>query len=264
MATSDILVKLTQNIRCVFRSGGWLTGTRYVFNMLIGLPEVLRKKSLSPVDARMKNRSYRFKLRGKKYVQLKGTDFCLAREICCMEIYYPSPDFYIQAGWNVLDLGANVGVFTMTAAVQGAQVFSVEAQRPFLENYQKNAEENQVTDRVKVKWGVVHLPVGFPNTADTDLGPNMTLTQVLDSFDIKKVDLLKADIEGSEFAMCAEDKRGLARIRRIAMEVHPSHGDVPTMVGNLEEVGFTVQLRNKKGSITNRIIENVGFLYAWR
>src|ERR1035441_4327273 len=57
----------------------------------------------------------------------------------------------MPAGGWVVDLGANRGLFTVWAAVNGAQVVAVEAQQGFAGEIRGLAEHNGVADRVHVE-----------------------------------------------------------------------------------------------------------------
>jgi hypothetical protein len=61
------------------------------------------------------------------------------------------------------------------------------------------------------------------------------------------VDLLKIDIEGSEFSLVSGDPSSLARVRRIVMEVHQPHGDVIELARALEGADFSVVVTYQDG-----------------
>jgi hypothetical protein len=67
------------------------------------------------------------------------------------------------------------------------------------------------------------LPADTVAAESTATVPALTLTEFLDRNALDTVDLLKMDIEGSEFEVLLSTKREvLRRIRRLDLEYHPS------------------------------------------
>jgi FkbM family methyltransferase len=60
----------------------------------------------------------------------------------------------------VVDLGANVGVFTALASVVAGRVISVEAQSGFVDQIYENAARNGARDRVEVEFGLIGAGAG--------------------------------------------------------------------------------------------------------
>jgi FkbM family methyltransferase len=179
----------------------------------------------------------------------------------------------------IVDAGANIGFFTLLAARQAprAKLISVE---PFPESYERlmeNVRNNQLGDRVRClnyalggdserrmmrlggKRSQARRVIAFHPKKDQDTAPvptttvpTTTLEQVFEEQSITSVDLLKMDIEGSEYeVLFSTPARVLRRIRHICLEYHP---DVPDytpaqMLRYLQQVGFTVirDMRNSKG-----------------
>lgn len=163
----------------------------------------------------------------------------------------------------ILDLGANIGVFTLFAArcAQYARVFSVE---PFPATFSRliaNVRDHNLDGRVKC------LNFAATGTDGTRVMPDAsvpsqrralassaygrsgtevrgkTLAALLDENDLPQIDLLKIDIEGSEYeVLLSTPQETLRRIRRIAMEYH---GDCAPyskrqLFDHLCQAGFTV------------------------
>ena len=60
--------------------------------------------------------------------------------------------------------------------------------------------------------------------------------------------MLKVDIEGSEFAVFADEDLPWLRVTdQLALEIHPGFGDVADLVGKIRRHGFEVDLRNNNG-----------------
>jgi hypothetical protein len=82
---------------------------------------------------------------------------------------------------------------------------------------------------------------------------------------LPRIDLLKIDIEGSEFALFAEPEgqSWLTKVRRIAMEVHPKFGSPASLASKLAAHGLHLQFVTNHGVPTSSLTE-IGYLFAWR
>ena len=82
---------------------------------------------------------------------------------------------------------------------------------------------------------------------------------------LPKIDLMKIDIEGSEFALFAEQTKApwLTNVRRIAMEVHPEFGSTASLASTLAAHGLKFQFVTNHGVPTD-ILNEIGYLFAWR
>lgn len=141
----------------------------------------------------------------------------------------------LKPGDVVVDCGANVGAFTIAAALQGAEVIAVEPVPDNQKQLRKNIEMAGVTDRVSIwecavgeKDGTIKL--GFfdvdksqsafrQNDGDGEIEvPVRTLETILRHEYADDYAFLKMDIEGSE--RWALPGAPLHRFRRIAIETH--------------------------------------------
>jgi FkbM family methyltransferase len=194
--------------------------------------------------------------------------------------YYDPPGFEIGAADCVIDIGANVGTFSVLAARRTrGRVLAIE---PHPENVRCLTQNLAVNgcDRVEViacavadQEGMLPLFPGHSGTthqlfeAGVDVAseasiqvPVTTLQRILEERNIPRVDLLKLDCEGAEgLILPATPESTMLRIRRIAMEFH----DASSPVGHhelqqlLEANGFATRL-NWDGS------SSTGMLYASR
>jgi FkbM family methyltransferase len=170
----------------------------------------------------------------------------------------------------VVDLGCNVGVFTVLAACAGRRVVAVDAQAGFVEKAESTLERNECADRVRIVHALVGADTGVVSTdpgllADAWMGdpPRISMSDLLTN--LPAIDLLKIDIEGSEFALFSEESNlpWLAGVRRIVMEVHPEFGCAGNLSSVLEARGFRFQFVTNHGRpISN--LNDIGYLFAWR
>ncbi len=245
---------------------------RYAAAVASELPEVLRTRTLVPADRRAAGRDVTFHVFGTE-VRLSGDLFSGAREIYGRRVYFALPHFRIHPGDVVVDLGANCGIFTTLAACVARKVIAVEAQIGFCSEIRRNLERNRCYANVAVEFGLVGASSG--SFADDQLietsshfngvrPPVLALRDVFDRHGAERVDFMKIDIEGSEFALFNEADEWLPRISKIAMEVHPVFGDPKELEGLLKLGGFCTALLAADLQPSRIISEHGGYLYAWR
>lgn len=146
----------------------------------------------------------------------------------------------------IVDAGANIGTFSVWAARQlpESRILALE---PFPETFgrlQHNIEINNLRDRVETvqlalaaQSGERLMPVGAEsqrrNLIPGDLKacsenvvtvPSITIAELIDRYKLARIDLLKMDIEGSEWEVLHSTPPSvLNSIRRIQFEYHEVH-----------------------------------------
>jgi FkbM family methyltransferase len=164
----------------------------------------------------------------------------------------------------VVDIGANAGFFCLYVAQMrpGARIISCEPIPANLAQLSRNAEINPNIDitvlpvAVYGTTGSMKLLVEGENAFTTAATvfpvdgripvdvPCITLEDLFKNHDLKKIDLLKLDCEGSEYEIlyrCPTEY--LARVEKIAMEVHKGTGpdhNMTSMVDYLRAGGFGI------------------------
>lgn len=191
-----------------------------------------------------------------------------------------TPDYLpIEKDDVVVDIGANIGVFTVYAAFKTRN--TVYAYEPFPGNYdaleqnlRTNALSNVKPHRLAVsdKSGIElflnsgtsqhhHLEKVTPGATNKYIEvPSITLKGLMDDNHLAQIDFLKMDCEGSEGIILRSTSQDyLHRIRKIAMEFHDHLSEFKhdQIRGLLERVGFTTRLVWDGKA-------KVGYLYAWR
>lgn len=166
----------------------------------------------------------------------------------------------------VVDVGANIGVFTLYAVHCGAKrVVSYEPSAEAHAVLTQNVAENQLGDRVTVHrkavsdadGRLVSIPkaaspyneVGGPQgSGDTDLVDTVSLSTILRDLATNQVDLLKCDCEGAEYAflMRAAVADG-SRLNEIRMEYHA--GPLQELVQTFGTFGLQVTHKDEDGAM---------------
>lgn len=209
---------------------------------------------------------------------------------------YVRPGFELSSTDTVVDIGGNIGVFSLWAAPQVARVISVEptAAIDCLENsLALNKIENVsiVRQAVSDRSGtiemlqypgfnaVTHLATFTPSfwgqrliklfyRKETEAPQRITcpcapLEEILDAQNADQVDFLKVDCEGGEYAVFNSiSDSTLARISRIGMEYHELNSgmDHRQIVQRLKSSGFDVTV---KRTLLDRLVRT-GMIWAKR
>jgi FkbM family methyltransferase len=263
--------ELRSELAAVFRMGGAACLLEFIARLAMHAEQVVRTRSLAVVDRAMGSRARAFRA-GGQIIRLQGAVFGGAREIYGRNVYGAAPGFDVQPGDVVVDLGANAGLFTVLAARRGARVVAVEAQSGFVDEIQRLVRLNGCAERTTVEVGLLGTGTGFFGDAgrlrmSSHYGkqpPPLAMAELIRRRGIDRIDLLKIDIEGSEFGLFGGDLRWLACVRRIAMEVHSEFGDPDTLAGCLAAHGFAVSFVDNRGATVSAISERGGYLFAKR
>jgi FkbM family methyltransferase len=164
-----------------------------------------------------------------------------------------------EAGWRVIDVGANIGVYSLWAARRRATVVAFEPEPETFACLTANTAGKSVTP---FHAAVVGSPRAVAKLYRSSIrSTRHTLTgreilsgeQLYDSVDVPAItldevlafpcDLLKVDCEGAEFEMLfAVSDEALSRAQRIILEFHRSAGDPETLIRRLGTVGFDTSI----------------------
>jgi FkbM family methyltransferase len=203
---------------------------------------------------------YRMRCGIDLYTRHNRSDFHMIDEIWGYRKY----DYFgyrVTAGEVVVDIGANIGMFSLYAAkVCGAsRVVSFE---PFPDNYSmlcKNVEENQLCNVTCVNQAVAgNRGLRSLKLDPIDCGSHSlvwdssertveveccTLGDIFQRFSLTQIDYLKMDCEGAEYEILENATSRLQQISRISMETHTT---VDRKAEDLEKLlcayGFEVRL----------------------
>ena len=194
---------------------------------------------------------------------------------------YPENKVPASGDITVIDIGANVGFFSlfMFSRFPQARVYSYEPM-PFnysqLKSYKEHfdqfnweAEQRAVADH---REGLVlHSSTvdGFSTMASVYAADQkgerievetLTLEDVFTKYDLKKIDLIKLDCEGSEYAILYQAPKALLdQIELMSIETHPGTGEGENhqgMINFLKGIGMTL-----KEQINS---DGTGYIWAWR
>ncbi|MGA2666888.1 MAG: FkbM family methyltransferase [Patescibacteria group bacterium] len=180
-----------------------------------------------------------YRLRNGQRIQTRSNtmDRCIVLEVALRRDYNNFPGFEINPGDVVVDIGAHLGAFSLTAAGQARVVYAFE---PVESNY-RLLKENLALNHIKNVQafqlavsdvaGAVELFFNPRNNGGHSLVlpmnrirmsvESITLEGVFQRCGIETIDFLKMDIEGAEYdILCKSPPELLERISRLALEFH--------------------------------------------
>ncbi len=228
-----------------------------------------RKKSVQQIELR----------NGISFVGNKNSQLLeITNEIFFNQVYISKVK--IDPGDIVVDIGANIGIFSVYAVFQGAsQVYAYE---PFLENIKlikKNQKLNGFSNIVSVqaavssKKGRSKLYLGSVDSGNLLFNHNtegrlskyievftVTLEDIFKTHRLHRIDFLKIDCEGSEGAIMKSTPPAVwKKVTKIALEFHDNvssihHQDIEKKFQNLGYITETIAHPNSP----------FGYIYASR
>lgn len=161
---------------------------------------------------------------------------------------------HVHRAETVLDIGANIGAFSLLAAALGANVAAIEPDpdniMAILQNLDRNPDLEQ---RVAVSQVAAAAESGMaqfdtdPPTAGRLADTGDLTVRCLSLRDLVNqhgpISFLKVDIEGGEYSLFSPDsaRDALSGIRRASIEFHNTHGPgaFGRLIEQLAEVGNT-------------------------
>lgn len=160
-------------------------------------------------------------------------------DIWINKIYNPK-SFSIKEKDTVLDIGANIGIFTLyaSAIAKHGRIYSFEpfpgSCRRMAENIRINRICNAIANNLAVSSSNSRKTFFISNSCSSlhslhrmkDMKESIsvraiTLKEIIDSNRIKKVDFMKMDCEGEEYSIIySTPRKYLEKIEKIALEFH--------------------------------------------
>jgi len=238
--------KIIIDARGIAKRCGWLVSLRWLWNIALTLPACLKTRNLQPADLRMGSGPFLVNRAGARAQLIGRQVFSGIREIWVRDVYLKNDYLTIPTGATVVDLGANLGNFTILALAQhdDVRVVAVEPSLALSDNLLAVASNNGWSNRVAVKRAFVGVatPVQSRDAENPDYmtAPFISEQEFLVEFGIRRIDFLKCDIEGSEFFLMDPNSKLLSITTNLAIEIHAWGGSVPGFLEHLLKVGFEI------------------------
>lgn len=171
------------------------------------------------------------------------------------------PDMGISKNDILLDVGANIGIYTLLNYRKAKLVVSIEPEQYNFEVLKRNVETNNISNVVLVnkavgsKKGLVGMNTtgGSARVEGKGSIEMTTLDNIIDELNVKPT-VMKMDIEGYEAEALRGFSNGLNYVKKIVMEVHsPSLLEEVKMI--LAKYGFSVKDISKPNYFT--VMKNI-------
>lgn len=233
-------------------------------------PEVMRTGKLTKVDAAMsRNLSVHYRDRDVVF-PLADIDRLLAyqdnptfgnvREMCGRDCYLDHLKLSVPVG-NVVDLGANRGMFSLLAlTVLGAErVIGVEPHTKYEPVMQLLLESNDISPERVFRYNRL---ITCPSAEQKDPSRYVSMQTICKQQGLERIGMVKIDIEGYEKEIFQEPE-WLAVVDNIAMEVHPQMVDDLSVIPQaLQACGFQYATIDPAGKACD--LDSAMYLFASR
>jgi len=137
----------------------------------------------------------------------------------------------------VLDIGANVGLFSLKVAPKVKEIFAVEPL--FMDELSKNIELNGISNIHILPYALGNNNIHISFCGKAAILEGKTLSDIMNICG-GQISFLKCDCEGGEWCINPHELKG---IRRVEMEVHSFEGENKSdFVDMLKSCGFQVNV----------------------
>lgn len=241
---------------------------RYLFVFCLKLPSIFRAGDFKPLDQVMGGRPINVRMNGKKFIidcpyndqHINDGSFVfgIMREMYIRNCYLRHGVAQVaNTAQIVLDLGANRGAFSVMMACRVKLVIAVEFNSLFETVIARNMEINGFRNyEIEIAF------IGEGGEADDGKKTLLTMPELMQKHNIDHVDLVKMDIEGSEFSLFRSSD-WLTRVSAICMEVHPKYGDPQEILAALEHHAFNFVITDVLFHPAEDL-KQASFIYAWK
>lgn len=238
----------------IVRVCGLVTGFKWLLFILIKLPQCFQVKNLQPADRIFGDGPIKVKSKNGKINLTGGQIFSSIREIWVRNVYLKNNFIKIPDEGIVVDLGANVGAFTMLALAsnKACKVIAVEPNTEFNKLFLQQIAYNNFSERVKLQrffigsFSSIQKEMLLTNESKDAQFINQKEFIELNKFN--RIDFLKCDIEGSEFDFIS-DTSLLEITKQLAIEIHDHSGNRSEFISKLVELGFNIgPIKDDNGS----------------
>ena len=237
--------QILSDFRGIVKVCGFVTAIKWLFFILLKLPQCIRSKNLQPADKTFGEGPISAKAKYGKIKLIGGQVFSGIREIWVRRVYLQDDFIRIPDIGTVVDLGANVGSFTMQALAnsKSCNVIAVEPNTEFNKLLLRQIALNNFTNRVTLQRYFIgsssetqNEMLKMPESSDAKF---ITQKKFIEQNNLKSIEFLKCDIEGSEFDFIS-DTSLLEITKQLAIEIHDHAGNRDGFIKKLIQLGFQV------------------------
>ncbi len=245
---------------------------RFLGLFLRHLPRIAREGNMQFLDREVGRGMTEFNYRGRRVLydcslvderiargEIRGVwSFGYLREIFIRDCYFKHmPDHVFEEARVVLDLGMNCGIFSSLMATRAEFIVGVDVNAGFLPVVEENLRSNGLQ-----RFALEHGYIGGAGSFQQGDAPTLTITGLMIKHGLRHIDLVKMDIEGSEYQLFKDDA-WLARVGAVTMELHRGYPGLDPLLAAFERHGFRLILADQDLERVNEP-QQAEFLYAWK
>jgi FkbM family methyltransferase len=230
----------------LIRVCGLVVAAKWLLAIGLNITSCIKVRNLQPADIAMGIGPFRVRF-GKAHAFLTGERVISGiREIWVRDAYLGNGFLSIPPDAMVVDLGANMGNFTLLALAHDPNVQAICVQPGKAENKKReqqlklNGWQNRVRNCPYFIGGETEKHTLAMNSEDYADSSFITEDEFVQKFDLTKIDFLKCDIEGSEFELFHKDSLLLNMSRQLAIELHGDARCRENFTIMLRKIGFEV------------------------
>lgn len=230
----------------------------YVFRGATRIKKVLRDRAIDQVINTEKNDYFVGSAFDEKVKMSRKLDFWFVEEKKVINKFIED----INKGNRVIDVGANVGGYSIIAGLKGADVFAFEMDPANVQRLERNKELNsldfEIVDKAVYDSNTT-IKAKMEGSGGSNLreGSTEVQTVVLDDYIDTKVDLVKIDVEGAEMNVLKGMRRILEKYEPILyVEVHDEalkelNYSSKDLEQYLRDLGYSIQIIESRAGVYN-------------
>jgi len=244
--TNNHINQIINDFRGLIKVCGVTVAIKWLFMVVIHFNECIKSKNLQPADRALGIGPYRVR-RGNAIATLKCNNVISAiREIWVRDVYLKNDYIKIPENGLVVDLGANVGNFSVLALSHNncIRLIAVEPNKELNKIFWEQMDLNGWRNRVVLNRYFIGTMSATQKMMLKDIqsmnAEFIPAEEFIKLNNIQRIDFLKCDIEGSEFGLIENNAPLLRITEQLAIEIHDSAGDSKHFLARLKELGFTI------------------------
>jgi hypothetical protein len=225
----------------------------YISFIFLNLKKITKKKNLDVLNDKFKkislnfyNKKFYFNIHEIDKLSFENNSFGLIREIFFRNIYFKFFKFLKPNEINCIDLGCNIGIFSVLASKFFKKIVSIDMNLKYEKPYNKIMLDNKVSNVV-----FLNCLVGNDIFCKKQFIQDSKILDFDELLISEKIDniFLKIDIEGHEFKLF--EKINLDNVLGISMEIHQNEGDIDQLINKISKDKFLYILTNDLSEIVN-------------
>ena len=240
-----MLKKFFSDFIGLFKICGLYISFKWVLGIFLKIKSCVKEKNLQAADRFVGSGPFKVK-RDKFQIQMTGENVISGiREIWIRDVYLQNGLLKIPENGIVVDLGANIGNFTLLALASGCQkVIAVEPNKNLNDAFNKQIKINNFQSKVELQryfiGGKTDLQKQMLLREENSGAEFISAREFVNRNNLDRIDFLKCDIEGSEYELLNNDNILFKNSKNVAIEIHGDKNKREEFIKKLKKLGFEI------------------------